>query len=233
MSSNGSYWIMAMLLAMLCSVTLAAAQTITRLTDTSTVYSSFDLVRVRDPTLPSGWFVQQSGLSDRDEACATYGIWQSTVESYSGLRGIKYVPAKDTIACGLRLASFEVENVSAFSMLFYMRVNFTNPESYFTLLNYGNDGCEVNFNATGIVEAVDCNATMSGASGDWKKIQLSWPVTVKDTVQLFFTPPFPLRDDGIVLIDEVTMNFVSNRTVTNSTSNSTRTNSTNSSGTGG
>ncbi len=83
------------------------------------------------------------------------------------------------------------------------KINFSDTESYFTVLNYGNDGCEVNFNAQGIRETVDCEASMTSLDNGWNRLEVRMKATPENTVHVYLTPPTILKDEGSIIVDEI------------------------------
>src|SRR3989344_5942592 len=118
--------------------------------------SSFEEIRPDSPTLPSGWTVQQSGLGGADELCIREDSWFLTKETFSGLEAVKYVPRMDTLSCGLRMSPFTTDKVGNITLEFYYKSNFTNPDTYILLLNYGDDNCQIQFNNKGVIGYAEC-----------------------------------------------------------------------------
>jgi hypothetical protein len=170
------------------------------------IESSFD-EDVSQKKFLKNWYVEQSGLSDADEACVNFGIWELTNESYTGKKAIKYIAQKDELACGIKLSSFDVD-IGKLNIEFYFKDNFTNPDSHFEILNYGENNCDVKFNKNGIIEAIDCEANITTLTDNWKKISITIPILTPEKMNIFLSPPFLLDDNGTIIFDNFSIEMM-------------------------
>ncbi|MBI4150452.1 hypothetical protein HY488_03540 [Candidatus Woesearchaeota archaeon] len=171
----------------------------------------FERIRADRASAPQGWYMQQSGLTDTDEACVDENSWELTDESYRGSKAMVYRPTRDTLVCGLKLASFSTVAANQYLVEFYFKTNFTNPISTLSFLNYGDDNCEVVFNGNQIVESNECTATLTDAQNGWKRISIVWPINEHQPADLYFSPPTLLRangENGAIIIDEVSISKI-------------------------
>ncbi|HIG93146.1 TPA: hypothetical protein HA242_00030 [Candidatus Woesearchaeota archaeon] len=175
--------------------------------------SDFDTARADRQDLPKGWFVETSGYNDADDACSSLEVWSLTTESYSGKKAMMYSSAKDTNGCGLALESFTPpaeKKGNNLTLGFVFKENFTNPDSLFELLNYGDDNCDFKFNNRMVTEINDCTPTLTSLGNGWNKISVQWPISQGGTIHLYFTPPSILNqlgEEGMIIIDAVTLTW--------------------------
>ncbi len=169
----------------------------------------FEQNRAENANLPAGFFIQGSGNQEEDDGCIDSKSWILTNDGYHG-KGIIYIPELDNMACGIKLPKFRYsakDVKKGFQLVF--KSNFTNPESYMELLNYGYYNlCDVGFNNNGLTKQVGCHAEITDLGNGWKKlIVTNWEIRENSQpVDLFITPSSLLYqqfgETGTIILDE-------------------------------
>ena len=169
--------------------------------------SSFEQLRQNNADLPTGWYVQADGQSETDDGCLDVNAWTLINEKFSGSKGIMYFSQADTIGCGIKLPNFFPPITGKVTATFNFKTNFTNPDSYMEILNYGKDNCNIGFNANNVVKQVECNAAITDAGKGWKTLTITnWVVLSTNKVDLYVSPPFILNqigETGVMIFDDV------------------------------
>jgi len=171
--------------------------------------SSFEQLRQNNADLPTGWYVQADGQSETDDGCLDVNAWTLINEKFSGSKGIMYISLADTIGCGIKLPNFFPPITGKVTATFNFKTNFTNPDSYMEILNYGKDNCNIGFNANNVVKQVECNAAITDAGKGWKTLTITnWVVLSTNKVDLYVSPPFILNqigETGVMIFDDLSM----------------------------
>jgi len=171
--------------------------------------TSFNNQRLDHPNLPVGWYVQADGQSETDDGCLDVNAWTLINEKFSGSKGIMYISLADTIGCGIKLPNFFPPITGKVTATFNFKTNFTNPDSYMEILNYGKDNCNIGFNANNVVKQVECNAAITDAGKGWKTLTITnWVVLSTNKVDLYVSPPFILNqigETGVMIFDDLSM----------------------------
>ncbi len=176
------------------------------------LHTTFNNVRADNPNLPSGWYIQGDGISNVDDGCleVSAGAWVITNESYSGFNGAMYIPELDQIACGIKLPSFLPGSTGVMNLSLNFKTNFTNPEPYMELLNYGYYNlCDVGFNNNGLTRQIGCHAEITDLGNGWKRLDITEWNIIDETqaVKLFIAPSSLLYqqfgETGTMILDDV------------------------------
>jgi len=154
-----------------------------------------------ETSLLPGWQVQAR------DGCIGSQSWVSSPESLSGNPSVMYTPAKDQADCTLLLPPFEGNKEGVIGISFYLKANFTNPETYLEFSATASENCGFNFNGNSILQTQgDCTVSMDSAENGWKKITLTrlYVASPQVMVEFSLSPPFSgdtFEEPGTILFD--------------------------------